>query len=70
MKEKVRFDRRTIDRYIEKGLIKESDLASHMKSLPDDTANVEYVQLEAFDGDLPSDVDEADETSGEPAEGT
>lgn len=42
----TKIDRRTADRYIEKGLIKKSDYDSYLKSLPDDSANATWVQMD------------------------
>jgi hypothetical protein len=39
-------DKRTVDRYVEKGQIKKSELESHLKALPDDTANADWVEMD------------------------
>ncbi|MGE3758733.1 MAG: hypothetical protein AB7H97_13310 [Pseudobdellovibrionaceae bacterium] len=56
------FDKRVSDRYIEKGQLKESDIDSHLKQLPDDSANAEWVQLDMEEsdiGDADSDAEES-----------
>ena len=55
-------DRRTYDRYIDKGLVKDSEFNSHLKALPDETANAQWVEMdlhdaEMGDGDLDGDTD-------------
>ena len=50
------YDRRVSDRYVEKGVIKESDLAAHLKGLPDDSANAQYVQMDLHDAEMTGDA--------------
>ena len=50
-------DRRTQDRYIEKGLLKDADLKAHLKSLPDDANNAQYVQMDLHDAEISEDSD-------------
>jgi hypothetical protein len=57
------FDKRTVDRNIEKGLTKRADFESHLKSLPDDSANAEFVEMEMDEAEF-----EGDETSSETEE--
>lgn len=45
-------DRRTCDRYMEKGLLKRTELESHLKGLPDDSANAQYVQMDLHDAEI------------------
>ncbi len=45
-------DRRTFDRYLDKGILKEADLKSHLKNLPDDTANAQWVQMDLHDAEI------------------
>jgi hypothetical protein len=40
------FDKRTVDRYIEKGLVKRADYDTFLKGLPDESANAEWVEVE------------------------
>lgn len=42
----TKIDRRTVDRYVEKGLIKKSDYESYLKSLTDDSNNATWVQMD------------------------
>ena len=39
-------DRRTIERYVKKGLIDEKELARHLKTLPDQAEKAEKVSTE------------------------
>jgi len=57
--EKKNFDKRTVDRYIEKGLVKKADYESHLKALPDDSANAEFVEMEMDEAEY-----EGDEAAG------
>ena len=60
------FDRRTTDRYLEKGAIKEKELESYMKNLPDETNNAQWVQMDLHDAELgENDSGEDAEESGE-----
>lgn len=47
-----RLDRRTYDRYMEKGLLNKKEIEAHMKGLPDDTANAQYVQMDLHDAEI------------------
>ncbi len=51
-KEKRNLDIRTLDRYREKGLLTESEIQSHMKSLPDDANNCQWVQMDLHDTEM------------------
>lgn len=58
-------DRRTVDRYMEKGLIKEAELNTYLKGLPDDAANAQWVQMDLHDAEFSEDgVMAEDETEG------
>ena len=46
------YDRRTVDRYVEKGLLKATDYQSFLKSLPDDAENAQWVQLDMDDSEI------------------
>ena len=52
MQNKKHFDRRTVDRYLEKGMLKRADYESYLKSLPDDSANAQWVQMDIHDAEL------------------
>lgn len=58
------FDRRVTDRYLEKGQIKDSEVNSHMKGLPDDANNAQYVQMDLHDAEITGE-EEGDEDEGE-----
>ena len=45
-------DKRTFGRYVDKGLLKASDVEAHLKSLPDDTANATWVELDLEEAEL------------------
>ncbi len=60
------FDRRVVERYVQKDIVKPGEFQEHMKNLPDDTANAVYVQLDLHDtelGDSGADQSEANEDS-------
>ena len=42
-------DRRTMDRYVEKGIVKTTETEAYMKALPDETNNAVYVQMDLHD---------------------
>lgn len=48
------FDQRTADRYKEKGLLKDADYKAHLKSLPDETENAQWVEMDLHDAELGS----------------
>ena len=64
--ERKHIDRRVVERYIEKGIVKDTDYAAHLKALPDEGVNAQWVQLDMHDaelGDTPlSDVTAEEET--------
>ena len=45
-------DRRTVERYIKKGLVDEKEFGRHLKALPDQTDHAEKVTTEFGAGDL------------------
>ncbi len=62
------YDRRTTDRYVEKGALKDKDVESYLKNLPDETNNAQWVQMDLHDaelGDNESDDSEDSDESGE-----
>jgi hypothetical protein len=46
------YDRRVVERYVKAGKISDSDLKSYMKSLPDESANADWVQLDLLDAEV------------------
>ena len=50
-----RYDSRVVDRYVEKGEITKKDLESHMKGLPDETENAQWVQMDLEEAELNGD---------------
>ncbi len=46
-----KLDSRILERNIAKGVIQLSDVEKHLKSLPDDASNAEYVTLEELRDD-------------------
>lgn len=46
------FDRRVVDRYVDKNMITRDQLAAHMKALPDDTDAATWVQMDLHDTEL------------------
>jgi len=59
------FDRRTLDRYVEKGLVKEGDLNAHLKGLPDDTNNAQWVEMELHEAEIIDDSENSDDSDSE-----
>ncbi len=61
------YDKRTVDRYIDRGVIKDSDLKSRLKNLPDDEANAQWIELDLSDAEVAEqEIDQDDsETSGD-----
>ena len=59
------YDKRTMDRYLERGTIKDSDIKSRLKALPDDTENAEWIELDVSDAEFAEENVETapDETS-------
>lgn len=46
------YDRRVVDRYVEKGVLKANDFQSYMKGLADETNNAQWVQLDLHDAEI------------------
>lgn len=57
---KQKMDVRTYSRYVEKGLIKDGDVNTYLKSLPDETENAVWVDLTAEDAELDEESDETE----------
>jgi len=67
---KQKMDVRTYTRYVEKGVLKDSDVNSYLKSLPDETENAVWVDLTAEDAELDGDAEDSEElTEAEGVEG-
>jgi hypothetical protein len=64
---KQKIDVRTYSRYVEKGLLKDGDVESYMKSLPDETENAVWVDPTAEEAEIleedEEDFEESEETS-------
>jgi len=45
-------DKRTQDKYIEKGLVDKAQVQTMMKNLPDEAANATWVEIDMEDGQL------------------
>ena len=54
-------DRRTYQRNIEKGNLKDSDFQSYVKNLPDETANAQWVEMDLFETEIEADEESEDE---------
>ena len=61
-KDGTSFDRRTVGRYIAKGSITQKLYDDHLKNLPDDEANGEWVKLDLVDAEISDDDMEDEET--------
>lgn len=59
------YDKRTVDRYMEKGMIKRADYEGFLKALPDDSANADWVETDLEDEEMDMSDDLEDETSNE-----
>lgn len=46
------FDRRVVERNVRKGVVKHAEYQSYLKSLPDETNNAQWVQLDLHDSEL------------------
>ena len=57
-------DRRTQDRYAEKGLVDRAQLANKIKALPDEAANATWVEIDMEDGQLMDDDTSDASTAG------
>lgn len=54
-------DRRTVERYIDKGLVKASEFQTYVKNLPDEANNAQWVQMDLHDAEI-TDESQGDET--------
>lgn len=55
-------DRRTVGRYIAKGQLSQKDYDAHLKNLPDEEPNGEWVKLDLVDAEITDDdIDEGEE---------
>jgi hypothetical protein len=55
------FDRRVVDRYREKGMVKDADYETHIKDLPDESTNAQWVQFDLYE----TEMSDGDESSGD-----
>ena len=62
-------DRRTYQRYIEKGTLKDSEFQSYLKHLPDETENAIWVDMDLFDTEIESLGETTDATDATDAAG-
>lgn len=60
-----KIDRRTVDRYMDKGQIKRSDFDSYMKALPDDAANATWVQMDLEETEISGRTSGSSDQSGD-----
>jgi hypothetical protein len=61
------YDRRVVERHVEKGLIKETDYASYLKQLPDEATNAQWVQMDLHDAEISEGSGEGDSEAGDEA---
>ena len=59
------YDRRTFDRYLEKGIVKRADWDSYLKNLPDESDNAQWVQMDLEETELSHEPMESDEATSE-----
>ncbi|MBI1860676.1 MAG: hypothetical protein HYR96_07140 [Deltaproteobacteria bacterium] len=50
------YDKRTVDRYVDRGVVKPADFQSRLKNLPDETNNAEWVKLDVNDAEVADEV--------------
>ncbi|NBY21110.1 hypothetical protein EBQ74_12930 [bacterium] len=62
---KQKMDVRTYSRYVEKGLLKDSEIQSHLKSLPDEAENAVWVDPTAEEEELSVEETESEVDSAE-----
>jgi hypothetical protein len=62
---KQKMDVRTYSRYVEKGMIKDAEVQSFLKSLPDETDNAVWVDLTVEDAELGADSDDVEAAADE-----
>ena len=55
--QKPTIDKRTMDRYLSKGILKDSEIKEHFKSLPDSEANAQWVHMDMHEADLSDEVE-------------
>jgi len=60
-----RMDQRTVGRYIDKGIVTETEYKDFLKNLPDDTANAQFVQMDLHDAELNGEEADADDETDE-----
>lgn len=46
------YDRRVMERYVEKGVMKPADFQAYLKGLNDETNNAQWVQLDLHDAEI------------------
>ena len=51
MNDKKLYDTRILSKNLQKGLIKEADLKAHIKSLPDESANAQWIEMDIHETD-------------------
>ena len=69
MEAKRRLDKRTVSRYVDKGLVKKGEVDQHLKALPDETPNANFVDMELYEAeDVVLDDDLSDEEETEDTE--
>ena len=56
------FDRRTLDRYLERGDLKKTAFDAHLKGLPDCADQAQYVQMDLYEAEM-SDADAEEKAS-------
>lgn len=61
------YDKRTLDRYIERGVVKESDFKNRLKALPDESPNAEWIELDMSDAEVAESPLSCDDESTEDA---
>lgn len=64
---KQKIDVRTYSRYVEKGLLKDGDVQTYLKSLPDETENAIWVDPTAEEDEVLEDDEDTFEESEESA---
>jgi len=62
---KNKMDVRTYSRYVEKGLLKDSEIQSQLKALPDETDNAVWVDLTVEEEETLADEGDSGATSSE-----
>jgi hypothetical protein len=50
--ERKMLDRRTFDRYVSKGLVKQTEIDQHVKSLPDENNNATWVTIDLDEAEV------------------